>query len=553
MRLALRFAAPLGVALAVPLAALQGHGSAEPGRAAPPLFDDLGTYHRPITTSSPSVQAYFDQGLRLLFAFNLEEAERSFAEAAARDPDCAMCFWGLGMSLSPHYNLPGSAERTAAGARAVAAGLAVSEGKPAIERDLLAALSRRLADPAPENAAGFAALNDSYAAAMAELAARDPDDLDVQAYHAEALMNLRPWQLWEMDGSPAPGTTEILAILEAVLARDADHPGANHMLIHALEASPTPQRAEAAAERIAATMPGAAHVVHMPAHIWAQLGRWADAAEANRRAIEVDRSYLARSPAAAAGFYGMYYGHNYQFLWWAACQTGRYAEAIENAHAAAAGMSYDTLREFPGMDFFLGYPIWTQIRFARWQEALAEEAPPAEFTYARGTWHAARGIAQARAGRVAEARAELRGVEEAIAAQPEGAVQVFNSAILLLGIGRDWLAGEIARAEGDLEAGIDRLRAAFGAEGRLVYDEPADWYISTGPALGEALLAAGRADEAAAVFRLDLERYPENGWSLAGLAASLSAGTAAELDAVRRRFRRAWATADTSPPFGQSR
>jgi tetratricopeptide (TPR) repeat protein len=553
MRFAIRLASVLGVVLVSPAVASQGHGSADPGRRVPPLFDDLGTYHRPITTSSPSVQAYFDQGLRLLFAFNLEEAQRAFAEAAARDPECAMCFWGLGMSLSPHYNLPGMAERTAAGARAVAAGLAVAAEKPAIERELLTAVARRLADPAPESAEGFATLNESYAVAMRELAGRYPDDLDVQAYHAEALMNLRPWQLWEEDGSPAPGTPEILAILEGVLAKDPDHPGANHMLIHALEASPTPERAEAAAQRIAATMPGAAHIVHMPAHIWAQLGRWADAAEANRRAIEVDRAYLARSPEAAAGFYGMYYGHNYQFLWWAACQTGRYAEAIENARAAAGGLSFETLRAFPGMDFFLEYPIWTQIRFGRWREALAEEGPPEEFTYARGVWHGARGIAHAREGRAAEAAAELDAVEAAIAAQPQDAVQAFTPATLLLGIARDWLAGEIALAEGDLEAAVARLRAAFDAEGELVYNEPPDWYISTAPALGEALLAAGRAEEAAAVFRIDLERYPENGWALAGLAASMASAAHGEGEPVRRRFRQMWAEADSPAPFGQSR
>ncbi|MCM2269314.1 MAG: hypothetical protein NDJ75_04380 [Thermoanaerobaculia bacterium] len=542
--------AALAFAVAPPLAAAQGHGDATAGGRVPPLYDDLGSYSRAITTASPSVQAYFDQGLRLLFAFNLEEAQRSFQEAAARDPECAMCFWGLGMSLSPHYNLPGLAERTAAGARAVAAGLAVAEGKPAVEVDLLKALSKRLADPAPKSMDGFYALDAAYAGAMKELAAKYPADLDIQAYHAEALMNLRPWQLWNADGTPAPGTLEIVERLEAVLAKDEQHPGANHMLIHALEASPTPERAIAAAERVGKTTPGAAHMVHMPSHIWAQVGRWADAAAANREAIAVDRRYLGASPEAAAGFYGMYAAHNYQFLWWAACQTGRYAEAIENARAAAGLMSVETLRAFPGMDFFLGYPVWTQIRFARWSEALLEPEPPTEFQYAHVVWRSARGVALARLGRDAEARAELGAVDAARVTMPKELVIAFTPVDQLVGLARDWLAGEIALAAGELPAAVAHLRAAFDAEGRLTYNEPPDWYVSVAPAYGEALLAAGDLDAAAAAFRVDLERYPENGWSLAGLSQALARqGRAAEAESLRARFRAVWGGADSAAPF----
>jgi tetratricopeptide (TPR) repeat protein len=536
---------------AVPRAdATQGHGGAAADRRVPPLFDDLGTYHRAVTTASPSVQAYFDQGLRLLFAFNLEEAQRSFAEAVARDPDCAMCYWGLGMSLSPHYNLPGLAERTSAGARAVAAGLAVAAGKPTVEGDLLRALTKRLSDPAPESMDGFYALDAAYAGAMRELAAKYPDDLDIQAYHAEALMNLRPWQLWNADGTPAPGTLEIVERLEAVLAKDANHPGANHMLIHALEASPTPERAIAAAERVGKTTPGAAHMVHMPSHIWAQVGRWADAAAANREAIEVDRNYLGSSPEAAAGFYGMYAAHNYQFLWWSACQTGRYAEAIENARAAAGLMSFDTLRAFPGMDFFLGYPIWTQIRFGRWAEALLESEPPTEFVYAHAVWRAARGVALARLGRLEDAQAELRAIDAARVTLPKELVIAFTPVDELVGLARDWVAGEIALAAGDAEGAATHLGAAFDAEGRLTYNEPPDWYISVAPTYGEALLAAGDVAGAATAFRTDLERYPENGWSLAGLARTLERqGQAGEAAALRERLRAVWGDADSAPPF----
>jgi hypothetical protein len=415
----------LGVA---PLAGWQHGETAVDGRMPPPLFDNLGSYQRVVTTSSPSVQAYFDQGLRWLYAFNLEEAQRAFEEATARDPECSMCWWGLGMSLSPHYNLPGLEERTAAGARAVAAGLATLAGKPAIERELLEALARRLADPAPADAEGFAALDRAYSEAMERLAAKYPDDLEVQAYYAEALMNLRPWQLWSADGEPAPETPAILAQLERVLAREPDHPGANHMLIHALEASPAPERAVAAAERLRHAMPGAAHMVHMPAHIWARLGRWEDSAQANREAIAADRAYLEASPEMRGGFYMMYYTHNYQFLWWSALMQGRYSEAIENARAVAEWTPLEMLREFPGYDFLLQYAIWTQIRFGRYHESLAEPAPPEEFPFATGVWHAARGLALTRLGRLDEAAAELAAVERAYSALPDGGTQGLNSA-----------------------------------------------------------------------------------------------------------------------------
>lgn len=530
-------------------AAGQGHGGAAGERTPPPLFDDLGSYHRTVATSSESVQAYFDQGLRLLFAFNLEEAQRSFEEATARDPECAACWWGLGMSLSPHYNLPGLADRTAAGARAVARGLAVAAEKPAIERDLLAALSKRLSDPAPDSPEGFAALDRAYAEAMEALAKRYPDDLEVQAYYAEALMNLRPWKLWTMSGEPEPGTLEILGVLESVLARNPDHPAANHMLIHAYEASPTPEKAVAAAERVGKTMPGAAHMVHMPAHIWAQIGRWDLSAQANRDAVAVDRRYLARVPNATQGFYGMYYGHNFQFLWWSAVQQGRYAEALENARAVQQGTPLEMLRAFPGYDFLLEYPIWTQIRFEKWTEALAEPAPPEEFAYATAVWRAARGVAFARTGRLEEAAAELARVDAARAATPEGAVQALNSAGVLLGIARDWLEAEIARAKGDAGAAIAGLRRAFEAEGTLVYSEPSDWYISVGPYFAEVLLAAGRTDEAASALAVELERYRDTGWALATYSTALErAGRKEEAGKARARFQEVWATADTLAP-----
>jgi len=551
MRRAVWLVSVVSLSALAPLGA-QGHGAPGAGdRLPPPLFDDLGNYHREITTSSPSVQAYFDQGLRLMFAFNLEEAQRSFEEAAARDPQCAMCFWGVGLSLSPHYNLPGLPDRTSAAARAVARGLAVAADKPQVERDLLAALAKRVADPAPESPEGFAALDRAYAEAMSALAERYPEDADIQTYYAEALMDLRPWRLWEKDGTPAPGTLEIIDVLEKVLASAPDQPLANHLLIHAVEPSPHPERAIAAAERIARLEPGAAHIVHMPGHIWAQLGRWLDAAAVNRDAIEVDRAYAAKSPEAVNGFYGMYYAHNYQFLWWAALMAGRHAEALENARAVVAGTPLQMLRDFPGFDFLLGYPIWTELTFGRNDAVLAEAAPPEEFVYVTGTWHAARGLAAIRLGRADVARSELAEVESSWQKLDPEAMQAFNSARGMLGIARDWLGGEISVHDGDLEGGLAKLRAAVATEDSIVYDEPPDWYVAVRPSLGRALLEAGRAEEAAAVFRADLEANRESGWSLSGLVASLEiAGGAPDLAQVRQRFVAAWRAADVPPPFG---
>lgn len=297
-------------------AAHHGPGApAAPGTATVSLFDDLGGHHRAITTTSAEAQRFFDQGLRLAYAFNLEEAQRSFEEAARRDPGCASCFWGVALTLGPHINFPAQAERTRAAQRAAESARRVAGRATPVERALIEALAVRYSDPPPADAEGQRRLDQAYADAMREVARRFPYDLDVAALSAEAMMNLRPWDLWTPDGRPQPGIGEILAVLERVLARDPAHPGANHYYIHAVEASPHPEKALGAAERLGGLMPGAAHLVHMPSHVYMRVGRYADAAEANRRAIRADERYLARSPGALDGFYSMYFGHNFQLLW----------------------------------------------------------------------------------------------------------------------------------------------------------------------------------------------------------------------------------------------
>jgi tetratricopeptide (TPR) repeat protein len=542
-----RFALVLA-ALVLPLPAGAQHehpGAALAGAQKAAVFDNLGTYQRTITTASPEAQRYFDQGLRLLYAFNLEEAQHSFTEAAKLDPSCAMCYWGVGMSLGPHINFAAQDDRTRAANAAAQKALSLAEKANPAERALIAALAKRYSDPPPANADAQKALDTSYADAMREVAKQFPEDADAGALAAEAMMNLRPWDLWTQDGRPQPGTEEIVATLERVLAKDPNHPGANHYYIHTVEASPNPEKALAAADRLGGLEPGAAHLVHMPSHIYARVGRWEDASEANRKAIAVDRDYLPK--AGPLGFYFMYAAHNYQFLWSTAMMQGRSAEALENARGVVSQAPVEMLRQMPGFDFVLEYPIWTLVKFGRWEQVLAEPAPPAEFLYATAAWHSARGIALAETGRLDEAEKELAAVRKAAAALPADAMVALNSARDLAVIAENLLAARIASRRGDMDAAVSRLQTAARTEDGLRYDEPPDWYIPVRHELGKALLAAGRPAEAQRVWEEDLRRHPENGWSLHGLAESLRLQKKDDA-AVRQRFEAAWKRADVKLP-----
>ncbi len=511
-----------------------------------PLLDDLGSYHRPVTTSSPAAQRYFDQGLRLLFSFYLEEAQRSFEEAARLDPACASCWWGAAMSLGPHINVPGMPDRTQAANRAVKQALAAAPRATPVERALIEAAAKRSADPPPADQAGQAALDQAYAGAMREVAHRFPDDADVAALSAEASMDVHPWNYWTADGAPQPWTGEILATLEGVLRRHPDHPGANHYYIHLVEASPHPERAAAAAQRLPGLMPGAAHLVHMPSHIWARVGRYADASEANRRAIAVDGAFIAR--VHPQGFYMMYAAHNHQFLWSTALMEGRGAEALQQAREAVAMLPVEMLRAMPGFDAGLELPIWTLVRTRRFAEALREPAPPADLACATAVWHAARGIALAASGRPAEAEPARAQVEAALKTVPADAPAGFNTVRSLLAVALPLVESEMAAARGQSPAAVEKLRAAVAAEDALRYDEPSDWYFPVRPLLAARLLAAGRAAEAQAVCDEDLRRHPENGWALALLAESLERQRhPAAAKQATARLAKAWANADLKP------
>ena len=536
------------VALAAGLTASLGSAATPRDDPAPaPYFPELGRYHRPVTTKSPAAQRYFDQGLLLLYAFNLEEAQRSFEHAARLDPGCASCFWGAGMALGPHINLAAQAERTTAAHKAAQTALAHAGRVKPVERALIEALATRYSDPPPADPKAQRALDEAYAAAMRKVAGRFPNDDDVQALFAEALMNLRPWDLWSKDGQPRPETPEIIAALERVLARDPRHPGANHYYIHTLEASPHPEKALAAADRLGA-LTHAGHLVHMPAHIYMRVGRYEDAAEANRKAIAAEKVYVEK--AQPKGFHWMYVAHNPQFLMAAAMMEGRRAEALAAAREATGYMSPEMLRQMPGYDFSLVYPQWVLVRFGRWDEALAEPAPPDDLRFAKAMWHTARGVAYTVRSQPDEAEAERAAFEKVAATIPSEATEGLNPASRLLTIARALLAGEIAARGGRAEEAVEHLRAAVKAEDELSYNEPSDWYYPTRHHLGAVLLAADRAPEAQAVFEEDLRRNPGNGWALAGLAESQrKQGKTAEAAATKERLDKAWARADVPTRF----
>jgi tetratricopeptide (TPR) repeat protein len=486
-----------------------------------------------VTTKDSLAQRYFDQGLRLTYAFNHAEAIRAFDEAARIDPECAMCYWGKALALGPNINAPMD---SASGVRAYAAvqkALAAS-GASERERTLIRALATRYASVPPINRAG---LDSAYARAMRDVVQRHPKDLDAATLYAEALMDLSPWSYWTSTGAPRPDTPEILAQLERVLATNPSHPGACHYYIHAVEAA-HPQRAVACAERLAALMPAAGHLVHMPAHIYIRVGRWNDAITANQHAVHADESYIADQ--RVKGFYTVaYYPHNYHFLGFAATMAGRSASAVEAARAAAAKIPADVARGAPELQLLIAYPHLTLVTFGRWDDVLSEPLPPADLRVATGMVQYARGVALAAKQRWAEARAAHDTVRQNSAATTHAVART------VLEIAGHALLGEIATRRGQLEEGVERFRAAMALEDGLMYMEPPYWHYPIRQSLGAALLVAGRAAEAEALYREDLTRFPENGWSLYGLSQSLAMqGKAQEAEAVKRRFERAWQHAD---------
>jgi tetratricopeptide (TPR) repeat protein len=508
--------------------------------------DARGSFHRAFTAANPEAARLCEQGLLLCYAFNHEEAAKRFEEAAKADPNCAMAYWGIAFAAGPNINNPKmDAKRSREAAEAAREAVARMGRASPCEQALILALSRRYVEPPPDDRS---TLDRAYADVMREVAHEYPDDPDVGALFAEALMDLRPWDLWSKDGEPRTETLEIVPVLQAVLAKNPNHPGANHDLIHALEASPHPEKALPSANRLRDLIPEAGHLVHMPSHIDIRLGHYADGIETNRRGIEADRRLVAIT--GPAGIYTMYRCHNYHFLVYAAMFDGQSRLALESAREMLAMLPPELFAAKPSfVDVYLATPLHVMERFGMWDAILREPAPESRFRISTAFWHFSRGLALAALGRVEEAEAERAAFEKAVEAVPESASYGNNKARAVLAVGVPLLAGEIEYRKGNLDAGFALLREAASRDSDLAYNEPWGWMVPAAHALGALLLESGRVEEAEEVYRDDLKRHPNNGWSLHGLAeCRRRSGDASGAESVDEMFAAAWSRADIKIP-----
>ena len=510
-----------------------------------PLYDGLGSYSRKITTGSAEAQRYFDQGLAFLHGFNHRAAIRAFQQAAELDPECAMAHFGVALASGPHINLtvvPPSAAELAWKELNLARKDAPNASP--VERALINALGKRYANPQPEDRSG---LDRAYADAMREVWKKYPNDPDIGALFAEAMMDLRPWDQWTPEGNPQPGTDEILVTLDAVLKLNPNHPLANHLYIHAVEASPNPERAIAAADRLRNLQPGLAHNVHMPSHIDIRTGQWLKAVDTNAKAVEADQRYR-KIFGTPKGFLNVYVAHNRHMLAYAAMMTGQRDLAMKHIRAMVAELPSDFLKENAlHAEGFVAMPLEVMVRFGLWDQILAEpEHDTEQMWFTRAFHHAARAIAYAAKGDTINARKAQTVFLERATLVPKEASLGNNSCEAILGVVTPMVEGEILIAEGKIDSGIQQLRAAIKNEDGLKYDEPPGWLIPVRHSLGAVLMKQQRFAEAEQIYREDLARLPENGWSLVGLAESLSKQdkNADEVAQTQSKFKKVWAKAD---------
>jgi tetratricopeptide (TPR) repeat protein len=510
-----------------------------------PLFSNLGNYHFKVTTNSELAQKYFDQGITFAYGFNHEEAFRSFEEAARLDSNCAMAYWGMAIVLGPNINLPMDKASVPNAYQAVMKAISHLDNETDREKDWITALSKRYNTKMQDNRYS---LDSAYSDAMRELTKKYPDDLDAATMFAESIMDLHPWDYWLKDGTPEPWTPEILSTLESVIKRKVDHIGANHLYIHAVEASKKPELGLASANRLRFLVPGAGHLVHMPAHIYIRVGKYHEGSLANERAVKSDEEYI--SQCNQQGFYPLsYYPHNYHFLWATATLEGDSKTAVDAALKTSTKPP-DSLMGYCGfqtLQHFAVIPLYAYVTFGKWDKILNYNSPKKDRPYPLGIWHYARGMAYTGKNDLVNAQIELSELDKLRENKDVDKLDIWgiNSAGNLLKIGYEVLAGEIAAKKKNYELAIKHLKEAVKQEDKLRYDEPPTWFYPTRHNLGAVLLGAGKYSEAEKIYRQDLIEVPDNGWALYGLhQALLKQNRTREADEVEKRFKEAWKYSD---------
>lgn len=509
------------------------------------LLGDMGTHSRDITTSSSSAQRHFDDGLKLTFGFNHDEAIRSYEQAAELDPRAPMPWWGIAYCHGININDPEMNEQRSKDAwDAMQQAIGRVENASPIERSMIEALSARYSWPAPEDRSS---LDMAYADAMQSVYQQYSNDPDITALYAESLMNLQPWNYWKNEGTPVGRIEEIVDVIEQGLAQHPQHPGLNHFYIHAVEASDDPDRAVPAADRLVSLVPGSGHLVHMPSHIYIRVGRYADAKRSNIDAIHADRAYFANSESP--GLYAMYYAHNLHFMAFASMMSGHEEDAIRAARDLEAEMPEEPLRAYAGLiDGIMPTTFHVLIRFGRWEQILEEPDYPEWRLMSRAVRSYARSIAFSALGRTEQARTEKAEFERRVSEVPEDWYVFQNKLSDVLPIARAMIEGELLFREGSRDEAYAILREAIAGEDALVYDEPPGWMLPVRHALGALMMADGRYAESEATYREDLERNRENLWALTGLRESLKAqGRITEAAAADARLQIALADATMKP------
>jgi tetratricopeptide (TPR) repeat protein len=522
---------------------------AVPGKPVAPRLQNLGVHTFPVNTRNSRAQLFMNQGLNLTYAFNHAEAGRAFAEAARLDPQLAMAYWGQALVVGPNINAPMNPEDEPKALELARKAAALKAHATPRERAYIEALLTRYTGKPEDRATADRA----FADAMGKLVERYPNDLDARTLYAESLMDVRPWNYWTRDGLPYDETRTVQSALTHVLEKHDTHPGALHLWIHLWEATDTPERAEAEADRLLPLMPGAGHIVHMPAHIYHRVGRFDDVIKANIQAAKADEDYIAQ--CRAQGIYPLsYYPHNLHFIWMGATAAGQSQLALDSAKRLAAAIPHESLGTVPILQGFLVVPYWAMVRFEKWDDILADKGPRHDTPFTRGVWRYARAMAFIGTKQLTEAERELEELRTILKDPTLNGQVTFssNSGTAVLRIAPEVIAGHVAAERKDWDKAVLHLDRAIRFEDALVYQEPHDWHAPVRQDLGNVLLAAGRPDEAEVVFWEDLKKFPENGWSLSGLLAALRAqGKKDEASMIETRLQKAWKNADvkrTSPP-----